>query len=89
MSDVGSVHFVKAGEGSGRVLVPQPSDSPHDPLVSVTATTDTRFKLTIEELEPFLEDFSNIIEHNVLVCARVWSFGPCPYVSAVDGSLRF
>ncbi|RMD42401.1 hypothetical protein DV735_g2691, partial [Chaetothyriales sp. CBS 134920] len=32
MSDVGSHHFVKAGEGSGQVLVPQPSDNPHDPL---------------------------------------------------------
>lgn len=31
MADVGSHHFVK-GAGSGRVLVPQPSDSPHDPL---------------------------------------------------------
>ncbi|KAK5937053.1 hypothetical protein PMZ80_010593 [Knufia obscura] len=32
MSDVGSHHFVKAGEGSGNVLVPQPSNDPHDPL---------------------------------------------------------
>lgn len=30
MADVGSVHFVKS---SDRVLVPQPSQSPHDPLV--------------------------------------------------------
>ncbi|KAF2767803.1 MFS general substrate transporter [Teratosphaeria nubilosa] len=29
MADVGSHHFVK---GSGNVLVPQPSDNPHDPL---------------------------------------------------------
>ena len=31
MADVGSHHFVKA---SNRVLVPQPSNDPHDPLVS-------------------------------------------------------
>lgn len=31
MTDVGSHHFVKS---SDRVLVPQPSDEPHDPLVS-------------------------------------------------------
>lgn len=29
MTDVGSHHFVKSGAG---VLVPQPSDDPHDPL---------------------------------------------------------
>jgi len=33
MSDVGSHHFVKAGGNSSKVLVPQPSDDPHDPLV--------------------------------------------------------
>ena len=32
MSDVGTHHFVKASEGSDRVLVPQPSDDPRDPL---------------------------------------------------------
>ena len=30
MADVGTHHFVK---GSSAVLVPQPSDDPHDPLV--------------------------------------------------------
>lgn len=33
MTDVGSHHFVKSSAASGRVLVPQPSDDPHDPLV--------------------------------------------------------
>ena len=33
MVDVGSHHFVKASEKSDTVLVPQPSDDPHDPLV--------------------------------------------------------
>ena len=36
MKDVGSHHFIKAGEEVGesgaRVLVPQPSNDPHDPL---------------------------------------------------------
>lgn len=34
MKDVGSHHFVKAGEkiGKSRVLVPQPSNDPQDPL---------------------------------------------------------
>ena len=34
MTDVGGRHFVrsKAGGSSGQVLVPQPSDDPHDPL---------------------------------------------------------
>ena len=32
MTDVGSHHFVKAGGSSDKVLVPQPSDDPHDPL---------------------------------------------------------
>lgn len=32
MTDVGSHHFVKAGTGTHSVLVPQPSDSEHDPL---------------------------------------------------------
>ena len=33
MTDVGSHHFVKSSAASDRVLVPQPSDDPHDPLV--------------------------------------------------------
>ncbi|MCJ1244824.1 hypothetical protein MMC30_002025 [Trapelia coarctata] len=32
MLDVGSHHFVKTSDSSDRVLVPQPSDDPHDPL---------------------------------------------------------
>jgi predicted RNA binding protein YcfA (HicA-like mRNA interferase family) len=33
MADVGSHHFVKSSSTSDRVLVPQPSQDPHDPLV--------------------------------------------------------
>jgi hypothetical protein len=32
MADIGSHHFVKSTGRSHRVLVPQPSDNPHDPL---------------------------------------------------------
>lgn len=34
MKDVGTHHFIKAGEkqGNARVLIPQPSNDPHDPL---------------------------------------------------------
>ncbi|KAH6990022.1 major facilitator superfamily domain-containing protein [Ilyonectria destructans] len=32
MADIGSHHFVKSEDKSHRVLVPQPSDDPHDPL---------------------------------------------------------
>ena len=36
MRDVGSHHFVKSSAESGNVLVPQPSDDPHDPLVGLS-----------------------------------------------------
>lgn len=32
MADVGTHHFVKSNASSYRVLVPQPSDDPNDPL---------------------------------------------------------
>ena len=36
MADVGELHFVKSRGSSDRVLVPQPSSDPHDPLVSLS-----------------------------------------------------
>lgn len=36
MADVGSHRFVKSSAKSDRVLVPQPSQDPHDPLVGDT-----------------------------------------------------
>ena len=38
MMDVGTQHFLKSSANSDRVLVPQPSDDPHDPLVSLRPT---------------------------------------------------
>lgn len=32
MADIGKHHFVKSNDSSHRVLVPQPSESPNDPL---------------------------------------------------------
>jgi len=40
MLDVGSHPFVKSSASSDRVLVPQPSDDPHDPLVSPHTHSD-------------------------------------------------
>lgn len=42
MTDVGSHHFVKMGGGAHDVLVPQPSDDEHDPLVSDLCTRHRR-----------------------------------------------
>jgi hypothetical protein len=41
MIDVGTHHFVKSGGGGHSVLVPQPSDDEHDPLVSTSPITQT------------------------------------------------
>lgn len=48
MTDVGSHHFVKA---SDRVLVPQPSDDPHDPLVSSSLFERDRCDLSEEAVK--------------------------------------
>lgn len=43
MADVGTHHFVKSSAKSSRVLVPQPSQDPHDPLVGLVFK-ETLFK---------------------------------------------
>lgn len=35
MRDVGSHNFIKSSANADAVLVPQPSPSPHDPLVNL------------------------------------------------------
>ncbi|KAI4133719.1 MAG: hypothetical protein LQ338_000048 [Usnochroma carphineum] len=59
MADVGNHHFVKSSAASGRVLVPQPSDNPHDPLVIHQLSDLNAYQLTGDgrhvELEPSLE----------------------------------
>jgi hypothetical protein len=42
MVDVGTHHFVKSAAGTHSVLVPQPSDDQHDPLVSRSPPTKRR-----------------------------------------------
>ena len=48
MTDVGSHHFVKS---SNRVLVPQPNDDPHDPLVSSPLFDQDQYDLSEEAIE--------------------------------------
>lgn len=58
MRDVGSHHFVKMGDGEQSVLVPQPSDDPHDPLnwspfwkaMTIFASTSVSFTLNLGPL---------------------------------------
>ena len=46
MADVGTHHFVKSSAKSDRVLVPQPSQDPHDPLVCFSPAIDCRPSLS-------------------------------------------
>ena len=89
MRDVGSHHFVKSAAGSDRVLVPQPSDDPHDPLVrvSVIATCATVLMQGIE-LEPLLEGFNHLAVHGGELCPGNGSTCPCTDVSGIDEGLR-
>jgi hypothetical protein len=61
MIDVGTHHFVKAGTGTHSVLVPQPSDDEHDPLVRYhePSITGSDRVLTTLELEPDVEGSCN------------------------------
>lgn len=75
MTDVGSLHFIKAHEHSDRVLVPQPSMDPHDPLVS----DGIRNKLTrtdmiiLKNWTPMWKAFTLF---NALLSAFAQGFGP-------------
>ncbi|KAI0003894.1 major facilitator superfamily domain-containing protein [Xylariaceae sp. FL0662B] len=65
MKDVGSHHFVKSGHA--KVLVPQPSDDPHDPLnwslmwkaITLTCATVLSFSLNLGPLAlaPMFEEY--------------------------------
>jgi hypothetical protein len=54
MKDVGSHHFVKAGGGHHDVLVPQPSDDEHDPLVCSPSSS--------RSLTPAIPDYVHGVE---------------------------
>ncbi|KAI1842068.1 hypothetical protein JX266_011719 [Neoarthrinium moseri] len=67
MKDVGTHHFVKAGQRKSNVLVPQPSDDEHDPLnwsakwkiVTMICATMLSFSLNIGPLAnaPLFEEY--------------------------------
>ena len=72
MTDVGSHHFVKSGVGSDRVLVPQPSADPHDPLVRMPIVQLYRhYANIIAELEQVLEVLDHSNGDSGLVCSRI------------------
>ena len=87
MTDIGSYHLIRS-ERNKTVLVPQPSDDVHDPLVSDCKTSD-RIKLqanqrkrvelmiTMVELESVLEDLCNHIYSASRLCTNTWSIGHC------------
>jgi hypothetical protein len=81
MADVGSLHFVKA---SDRVLVPQPSESPHDPLVWPISFDVLRRGLTSAELEQVLEDERHVHVHGGVVQSGVRTIGTRAHVSTID-----
>ena len=78
MTDVGSHHFVKSSAASDRVLVPQPSDDPHDPLVRLfrcctemlgVIARDGEADLNLE-LETVLEILMPCVRYRRVVHAR-------------------
>lgn len=80
MTDVGSHHFVK-GSKDHQVLVPQPSDDEHDPLVSLEL--DKILECRIDEyveLEPVMERFNDIHGHNGIILTGIRPFSTCAYV---------
>jgi hypothetical protein len=72
MTDVGSHHFVKAGTGTHSVLVPQPSDDEHDPLVCYFSGHHLIILLflTSIELESLLERGYNVLRNSDFLHAR-------------------
>lgn len=87
MVDAGNRHFVKSA--ADRLLVPQPSSDPRDPLVRATAVCfgESAFRGTIDlletckELEHFLENLDDGICNFFLVRTGVWPPGNCAHVS--------
>jgi hypothetical protein len=61
MTDVGTHHFVKSSAGGHSVLIPQPSDDEHDPLVSFMLAVKYRADRRLAELESVLESISNLL----------------------------
>lgn len=90
MIDAGSHHFIKASASSDRVLVPQPSNDPSDPLVSSTTCHDVYRDEEIDrsspmvELEQILESFRNVLRDGLNLHARSRPFVTRTNDSAVN-----
>lgn len=91
MADVGTHHFIHSSAKSDRVLVPQPSQDKHDPLVSFPglATARCLIALYFPELEPLLEDehYSNL--YGNLLQSRPRTFGSSTHVPSVNAGIQF
>jgi len=93
MTDVGSHHFVKAAGSSSRVLVPQPSDDPHDPLVGSTClwlnhSPNTYPSFGLIELVASMEGCHFGKRPAFYFCTRIWSIGPRSYVRGLHCGFR-
>ena len=101
MMDVGEHHFVKSSASSDRVLVPQPSDSKHDPLVSTLLAMSDRFMcsgrplVATELIHHFLSELDQVLEilgHNMFdhgfFCPGVWPLGSGSHLPAVDREVQ-
>ena len=90
MTDVGSHHFLKSTAGAGVVLVPQPSDDEHDPLVSGACLCSLTQGSAINlELEHLLENFSHLLRNGKLFLSRTWSVSNRTDVPGPDRCIQF
>lgn len=64
MKDVGTHHFVKNSAGNHSVLVPQPSDDKHDPLVREHTRSLKLYHADDTELEFEMEGFLYFLFNN-------------------------
>lgn len=88
----GTETLLDQADESQRILVPQPSDDPRDPLVSLyerTAkwtiienfTTNTRLTKSCIELEHVLESNDDRVRNLHVFRAGIWTTGHCANVS--------
>lgn len=93
MADVGTHHFVKSSAKSSRVLVPQPSQDPHDPLVGFKFKgfyqKEMGSNIALIELEPVLEDERDGHYHGNILQSGLRTSGVGTYVSSTNGIIRF
>lgn len=94
MADVGTHHFVKSSAKSDRVLVPQPSQDPHDPLVSI-ARIEAHLvgEYSDNQVDTELESFLEVERYGYLDCnfvqSRPGTSCPGTHVSTIDGVVQF